>query len=448
MTTGGTTGPATWLAAVRDAERRGELLAAFDLAGRGLEEHPTDVELRYRSVLALARAGSTAQAELRFAQLDLASVASEDVSRPGRPHPEGPGPGRHRRRPVSTGRTGGSRLRDGPGPDRGYFPAINAATLTLVAGDPDTSRALATEALVLVERTGETGYFAAATEAEARLLLGDRDGTRAALVRAAALADGDFGALSTTRRQLRTVCTELGIDPDILSPLSGPAVAHFCGHLMAAPGNDGRFRSDDEERVAAEAARACDRQPIGFAYGSLASGGDILWAEALLARGAELHVVLPFAQEEFVRTSVSAAGGDWAPRFHRCLAAASSVRYATEDAYLGDDVLYAYGAALAMGLALLRARYLDADVFQLALWDGQEPTGPAGTAADVALWRTTGHDTVVVAPAARPRARRPGQAWTRRTTPSTRTTPSRNRAVRTTRRVTGPDAPIVWSGPC
>ena len=89
---------------------------------------------------------------------------------------------------------------------------------------------------------------------------------------------------------------------------------------------------------------------------------------------------------------------------------ASSVRYATEDAYLGDDVLCAYGAALAMGLALLRARYLDADVFQLALWDGQDPTGPAGTAADVALWRTTGHDTVVVAPAARPTAAstRPG----------------------------------------
>ena len=410
MTTGGTTGPATWLAAVRDAERRGELLAAFDLAGRGLEEHPTDVELRYRSVLALARAGSTAQAELRFAQLDLASVASEDVAAlAARIQKDralaATGEDRFRRAGQAAAAYGTVRDRTG-----GYFPAINAATLTLVAGDADTSRALATEALVLVERTGETGYFAAATRAEARLLLGDTGGTRAALVRAAALADGDFGALSTTRRQLRTVCTELGIDPDILSPLSGPAVAHFCGHLMAAPGNDGRFRSDDEERVAAEAARACDRQPIGFAYGSLASGGDILWAEALLARGAELHVVLPFAQKEFVRTSVSAAGGDWAPRFHRCLAAASSVRYATEDAYLGDDVLYAYGAALAMGLALLRARYLDADVFQLALWDGQEPTGPAGTAADVALWRTTGHDTVVVAPAARPTAAptRPG----------------------------------------
>jgi hypothetical protein len=37
---------ADWLTAVRDAERRGELLAAFDLADRGLEEHPDDIWLK------------------------------------------------------------------------------------------------------------------------------------------------------------------------------------------------------------------------------------------------------------------------------------------------------------------------------------------------------------------------------------------------------------------
>src|SRR5277367_1560138 len=57
--TGSSRSAAQWLSDVRHAERRGELLAAFDLAGRGLDEHPGDVELRYRSVLALARAGST-----------------------------------------------------------------------------------------------------------------------------------------------------------------------------------------------------------------------------------------------------------------------------------------------------------------------------------------------------------------------------------------------------
>ena len=72
--------------------------------------------------------------------------------------------------------------------------------------------------------------------------------------------------------------------------------------------------------------------------------------------------------------------------------------YATEGRFLGDDSLFAYCAELAMGLALLRARFLDADAFQLALWDGEPATGGVGTAVDVATWRHTGHDVVTVVP--------------------------------------------------
>ena len=49
--------PATdWLEAVKDAERRGELLTAVDLAEQGLAERPDDLWLKHRAVLALARA--------------------------------------------------------------------------------------------------------------------------------------------------------------------------------------------------------------------------------------------------------------------------------------------------------------------------------------------------------------------------------------------------------
>ena len=133
-----------------------------------------------------------------------------------------------------------------------------------------------------------------------------------------------------------------------------------------------------------------ERHPAGFAYGSLASGGDILWAEALLARGCEIHVVLPFAVDEFIAASVADGGAGWVERFGRCLDAATAVSYAVEGPSLGDDVLYGYCAELAMGLALLRARYLDADVHQLALWDGRPASGVAGTAVDVAAWREHG----------------------------------------------------------
>ena len=83
-------------------------------------------------------------------------------------------------------------------------------------------------------------------------------------------------------------------------------------------------------------------------------------------------------------------------RFERCLDACASVRYATDDAFLGDDVLFRYGSELAMGLALLRARYLDADVRQLAVWDRGAAEGEAGTAIDVATWRRGGRPATIV----------------------------------------------------
>ena len=389
--------PGEWLELVRDAERRGEPLAAFDLARQGLEQHAGDVELRYRAVLALARSGSTASAAREFDELGLSTVDSEDVGALDARIQKDfalAASGEERRRLAGVA-AAYLRIKER---SQGYFPAINAATLTLVAGDEVEARRLARQSLDLVAASADTGYFSAATEAEAHLLLGDTAGAGAALDRARKVQSHDYGALSTTRRQLRLICNEAGIDPRVLSPLAGPAVAHYCGHLMAPTGTGGRFTSDGEAEVTDRIVRAVDSRPVAFAYGSLASGGDTLWAEALLARGCELHVVLPFALEEFVGTSVAGAGEGWVERFHRCLGAATSVTYATEGAYLDDDVLYRYCADLAMGLALLRARYVDAEVHQLALWDGAPATGIAGTAVDVASWRSTGHDVVVVSP--------------------------------------------------
>ena len=50
-----------------------------------------------------------------------------------------------------------------------------------------------------------------------------------------------------------------------------------------------------------------------------------------------------------------------------------------------------------MGLALLRARHLSAAIGQVAVWDGCPPTGPVGTAADMARWQRTGMPQRVIA---------------------------------------------------
>jgi tetratricopeptide (TPR) repeat protein len=385
---------AGWLTAVRDAERRGELLTAFDLAERGLAQHPDDISLKHRAVLALARAGSTAEAGRRFDEYGLAEVQAEDVAALRARIAKdaalaAEGEERRRHAAASADLYAAIFARTG-----GYYPAINAATLSMIAGDLVRARELAGQVLELVG-TSPDDYYAAATEAEANLLLGRAEEARTALARAGELRGGDDSAVATTRRQLRLVCDEIGIDAEILEALTGPAVVHYCGHLIAA---NGRFPAEAEGSVGERIAEEVRRHRAAYAYGSLASGGDILWAEALLAEGAELHVVLPFARDEFVQTSVAPAGPGWVERFDRCLAAASTVSNATEDAFLGDEVLYRYGAELAMGLALLRARYLDAEARQLALWDGAPSETGAGTAVEVATWRRLGHPVTVVSP--------------------------------------------------
>lgn len=388
---------AVWIEAVRDAERRGELLSAFDLAERGLQEHPDDLWLRHRAVLALARAGSTGEARRRFDDYGLAEVEEEDVRALGARIAKDvalTAPGADRRREAARAAALYGQIFEETG---GYYPGINAATLRLLAGDPSGARVLAMRVLDGLSAEDQDSYYVAATEAEAALLLGREDQARAALARAARLHGGDHGALTTTRRQLRLICEAADLDPDVLSEIAGRPVIHFCGHRISPPGRGGRFPANAEASVAARIAAEVAADPPGFAYGSLASGADIMFAEALLDAGAELHVVLPYAADEFER-GVDVGGPGWVERFRRCMAAAASISYATDDAYLGDDVLYRYGTELAMGLALLRARFLDAPVRQLAVWDGGPAAGEAGTAIDVATWTSHGHPVTVILP--------------------------------------------------
>ncbi|MDQ6810473.1 MAG: hypothetical protein M3Z95_01060, partial [Actinomycetota bacterium] len=384
--------------AVTREERRGELLAAFDLAERGLVEHPDDLPLKHRAVLVQARTGATEEAARRFHQHGLAAVADEDVAALGARIAKDEAlatDGAERRRRAARAAESYEAIYARTG---SYYPAINAATLWLLAGRADRARQLARQVLGLLAAADHDSYYAAATEGEAQLLLGRETAARHALARAAAQHGGDYAALATTRRQLRAVCESLGTDPELLTLLAGPAVVHFCGHRITGEEEHGRFPSDAEAQVAAGIAEVVRRHPTGYAYGSLAAGADILWAEALLAHGSELHIVLPFAREEFVQRSVTPSGVPWIERFHRCLSAAVDVRYATDDAFLGDDVLFRYGGELAMGLALLRARYLDAEARQLAVWDGGPPEGAAGTSIDVATWRRNGRAVTVVSP--------------------------------------------------
>ena len=117
--------------------------------------------------------------------------------------------------------------------------------------------------------------------------------------------------------------------------------------------------------------------------------------EALLERKAEIEVVLPFEADSFLKESVASGGPSWPARFDNCVKQVALI-HATDGEYAGDAQVFSYASHLAMGLAILRAQHLCAEVIQLAVWDGKETREKAGTWADIREWKRRGLETVTV----------------------------------------------------
>jgi len=391
-----------WRDRVRDYEGRGMVLRAYDAAESALADFPDDLWLQHRAVLALARSGANKTARRLYSKYELEQKQGEDIAELGARLAKdlawrSEGVERKDKAAIAAKAYENAYTQGG-----GYYPAINAATLKLIAGDTEGATALARRVLADIAELPPTdnhqeAYYRAASEAEALLLLGDSTAARAALERAAAVHDEDLSARAVTRKQLARICETHGFDMGLLDVLAARRVIHYCGHMISPPGQAGRFVAETELEAVQYIASYLEEADPGFAYGSLACGADILFAEALLARGAELNVVLPFNVEEFIKVSVLRGGSTWEARFRSCLERATSVNFATDDSYLGDDPLFTYATQLAMGLALLRARNLDAKIEQVALWDGGPPAGVAGTAVDVGFWKRLGHEQTIIA---------------------------------------------------
>jgi len=404
-------------------EREGELFGAYDAALKGLALAPDDLELKYRAVLCLASAGATRQAVSKFTDFhlrdhvdftaphdrllkDIAALHARLLKDVALATPSGND--RITKLLVAAERYGAvyewfKRTAD---PDA-YYPGINEASLRLLAGDRELARRRAREIANELGNRPPDGrsYYEIVTAMEALLIL-EQGQLAGAALSAALAAQGDaidFRARAGTVRQLRLVGSAARQEIGWLDELAPPRVIHYAGHMIAPPGGSGRLRDTEESAIALRIKQALGQRRVGFGFGSLAAGADILFAEALLARGAELNICLPFDQAEFVALSVRPSGAGWVDRFQACLARAASVRFATKDASLGDDRLFSYCSQLAMGLALLRARHLSAPVEQILVWDGGPRTGEAGTADAAARW-ARGPRAQTVIPCGQPRA--------------------------------------------
>lgn len=385
-------------------ERKHELIRAFDLARQGLVEWPESLWLKHRAILALIRMGAIRSARALLDEFRIADEGLEDIAAlPARIAKEDVLEAAPEVRPVLARRAADLYEAVFRSPRGTAYTGINAATLSLLSGDDARSRRLADEVLARLNKIDPASdpYYHPATQAEAQLLKGDEGAAAAAIVLAAQAPNPDRAAQAATRRQLKAICLARGLNHEtLLAPLKPPAVIHYTGHIIAALGEPGRFPAAAEQQVASEIRRELERLQVGYGYGSLAAGADLLFAEALLERGAELHVVLPFAMEDFEAQSVAVAGAEWSDRFRVCLSRASSLTFATEDPYLGHDAIYSFASLFAMGLAILQSRRIGTEVRQMVVSDGSRSAGVAGTARDIENWRRFGDaaQTVAIVP--------------------------------------------------
>jgi hypothetical protein len=374
----------------------------------GLEQHPAARELQFCAILNLSRAGANKRAEQLLARFELRANLDEITER-GDLEENIAALGARIDRQQAFAAPAEQRLAKLRKAAEHYdalyrqfastFLGVNAAVLYELSGASACAKKIALSILVecnaSTPRSREEAYQLEADRAAATLVLDDLEGAENAIEGAGHLA-GNATSLASTRKQLLQICDHKRIDRSIVAPLRNRTVAHYTGHMIAPAGVLGRFPAHVESRVAQAIREELDRNNVGYGYGSLACGSDTLIVEALLERGAEVEVVLPFEISSFVKESVAVGGANWVDRFNSCIGQVKVI-CANEIEYEGDQEVFAYASRFAIGLAILRAQQLSSDLIQLAVWDGRETTDQVGTFADIRVWQRYGGKTVTIA---------------------------------------------------
>lgn len=373
---------------VRRALSAGEFLMAYDAACTAVGElYPDDIWLKQRMALALAQMGSATRAQEILAPLAAKAPPNrETLSILGRTFKDQWYANPSNELCLRQAFDCYSRAFEMEPPD--FYPGINAATVAFLLNEKDKASALARRVLEIC-RAQPDDYWKNATIAETLVILGDLDGARQAYRSAVGAATVNLRALSSTRKQARVLSRHLQGSADFFDdcfPI--PKLVIFSGHMIDAPDRRvPRFPPEKENAIRQLLDKQLEIMNAGIAFASAACGSDILFLEAMLARGGTIHVVLPWPADEFVKTSVDLDGkGTWKKRFEAVLARAASVRILGQ-LYMPDSVTgFEYCNLAVNGLARVFARSLDLDTTPLAVWDGLVGA-PGGTGSFVRYWR-------------------------------------------------------------
>ncbi len=263
----------------------------------------------------------------------------------------------------------------------GVAETAAAALLAKARGRDDVARSLAASAQAAAEhaddRRGEPDQLLDL----ARLAL-VRDDTAAA-ERVLAVLARQARAQPLERARIRRALDALaarGIDVPRAARESfpPPRLVIYCGVRDTTVADQPAVRAAVHNALAAVEAE--------IAYGSAAAGADLLFAEAVLARGAELNLVLPCGIDAFRERLVLPAGGDWPALFDRAVAAATSITSVADDRQGLDQLVLEFGNRVIDGTARLRAKRLGTSPCLIAACDPLADSGRGGVNDFIDHW--------------------------------------------------------------
>jgi class 3 adenylate cyclase len=383
---------------------QGEPLLAYDVVTAGLTTWPTDVRLRQLQGLALARSGATERANAILENLRHNSQTDEETTGMlGRTYKDlaANAPTKNQREEFL--KRAAEIYGEAYAATGGFWTGINAATMTLLVGNRDRACEIASkirdQCLKEVQDPGVDQYWELAALGEAALICRDWSQAEEWYARAAEEGKNRFGDLDSSRRNARLILQYWNEDQSWIDRyLRVPCVIVFAGHMIDRPDRpDPRFPRELQTAVADEIRNRISKLKPGFGFASAACGSDILFLEAMLHADAEVSIVLPYNEEEFVRDSVDIIpNSKWRARFERVLSRAARVITASSQRLEIGGISYEFCNQLLLGLASIRCRQLDSTLIPLVVWNEKPGDGPGGAASVVETWRRFGYEPEII----------------------------------------------------
>ena len=362
------------LALARQALQEGDSLLAYDIGQKALQIHD-EKDLALRQFLASALIN--AQCPLRASRLleELVAEGADDEETFGLL-----ASAYKDIREISTdpeqeekyGRKALEQYKRGFENSGGTYTGINAAAMHVFLGEKDEAREYGEKMLALLDENAESNYWAAVTRAEANLTLGNVDEAASLYREAVQLPDARPAWLATSRKQAMQLAEAMDCLEQFENVFPVPGIVICTGHMIDHPGRTTERFPDDLEPLVREAIdKVLDETNAQYGFSSAGCGTDIVFIEAMLARDAEVHVFLPFIQDDFLETSVSYAGPEWTKRFEDIMEKVAYVHHCTAERYFGYDELFRLCNDVAAGFSIMRGHSLNLIPTLLTVWDGK-----------------------------------------------------------------------------